>query len=141
MNTEYKRKWVDALRSGKYRQGVGVLKNANEEYCCLGVLCDILDVGKFLYVKDLNKFSGINTEGNSSGYIFVDKDVELEDIANDFSRDFTTSDSLSMYSVGALPMHVKSLVGLGYSEESDLIDMNDNGSSFEEIAEWIETNL
>lgn len=40
MNPEIKAQWVAALRSGEYRQGRGAL-NANEEYCCLGVLCDL----------------------------------------------------------------------------------------------------
>ena len=38
--------WVKALRSGEYKQGIGTLrkastKSASDEYCCLGVLCDI----------------------------------------------------------------------------------------------------
>jgi hypothetical protein len=40
MNPEIKKKWVEALRSGKYKQGIGRLKG-NDEFCCLGVLCDI----------------------------------------------------------------------------------------------------
>lgn len=35
------RKWVKALRSGKYKQGVGKLKSSNGSFCCLGVLRDI----------------------------------------------------------------------------------------------------
>ena len=35
-------KWVEALRSGKYKQGTGELHNKKENtYCCLGVLCAI----------------------------------------------------------------------------------------------------
>ena len=37
MNTIAK-KWVEALRSGKYGQATGVLCR-NDSYCCLGVLC------------------------------------------------------------------------------------------------------
>lgn len=33
-------KWVEALRSGEYKQGRGVLCKDNK-YCCLGVLCKI----------------------------------------------------------------------------------------------------
>jgi hypothetical protein len=33
-------KWVDALRSGKYRQTVKVLRNVFG-YCCLGVACEV----------------------------------------------------------------------------------------------------
>lgn len=34
------RRWVNALRSGKYKQGVGHL-NTDDGFCCLGVLCDL----------------------------------------------------------------------------------------------------
>jgi hypothetical protein len=34
-------KWVKALRSGKYMQGIGQLRTRNDRFCCLGVLCDI----------------------------------------------------------------------------------------------------
>jgi hypothetical protein len=40
MNKNWKKKWVEALRSGKYKKGRGALKNRGR-YCCLGVLCDI----------------------------------------------------------------------------------------------------
>lgn len=33
-------KWIDALRSGKYEQAVGMLQN-DRGYCCLGVACEI----------------------------------------------------------------------------------------------------
>lgn len=40
--------WIEALRSGKYRQGVGVLHRTFPDgegtaslYCCLGVACDL----------------------------------------------------------------------------------------------------
>ena len=42
MDAELKAKWVAALRSGKYEQGPLFLRNG-ESYCCLGVLCDVLD--------------------------------------------------------------------------------------------------
>lgn len=48
MKEEYVKPWVDALRSGKYKQYKGgALKSPDHafnesSYCCLGVLCDIL---------------------------------------------------------------------------------------------------
>ena len=37
-----RKKWVAALRSGKYKQGKGQLyDNLDEKYCCLGVACDL----------------------------------------------------------------------------------------------------
>ena len=41
MNARIKRKWVTALRSGKYVQGRGFLRDEDDGYCCLGVLCSI----------------------------------------------------------------------------------------------------
>lgn len=40
MDKEVKRKWLKALRSGKYTQTEGTLKDS-EGNCCLGVLCDL----------------------------------------------------------------------------------------------------
>lgn len=40
MNAEVKKQWVDALRSGKYKQGKGMLRSYDDKYCCLGVLLD-----------------------------------------------------------------------------------------------------
>ena len=38
--------WVSELRSGKYKQGYGLLKQIDDEevilkHCCLGVLCEL----------------------------------------------------------------------------------------------------
>lgn len=44
--TSLKARWVAALRSGEYKQGEGQLRR-NEEYCCLGVLCDVMDKNKW----------------------------------------------------------------------------------------------
>lgn len=41
MDAVVKEKWVAALRSGEYIQGRRYLRNNNDEYCCLGVLCDL----------------------------------------------------------------------------------------------------
>lgn len=54
MNENIKKRWVEALRSGKYKQGHGALWNPRtDRFCCLGVLCEIarqdglLQPGKF----------------------------------------------------------------------------------------------
>ena len=39
---ENAKKWVEALRSGKYSQCEGTLQNV-EGYCCLGVACDVYE--------------------------------------------------------------------------------------------------
>jgi hypothetical protein len=43
MTPELKATWIEALRSGKYKQGREYLYRSNGEFCCLGVLCDVLD--------------------------------------------------------------------------------------------------
>jgi hypothetical protein len=35
------KKWLKALRSGEYEQGQGQLRDAQNNFCCLGVLCNI----------------------------------------------------------------------------------------------------
>jgi hypothetical protein len=42
MQEEWKSKWVAALRSGKYRQGEMTLRDYDDKFCCLGVLCDLV---------------------------------------------------------------------------------------------------
>lgn len=42
MKPELKENWIKALRSGKYIQTSNYLR-VNDGYCCLGVLCDVLD--------------------------------------------------------------------------------------------------
>jgi hypothetical protein len=45
MNPEIKKRWVAALRSGKYQQGKASLHTFShgvDRFCCLGVLCEIL---------------------------------------------------------------------------------------------------
>jgi len=38
MKRELRDKWCTALRSGKYKQGRGQLRNKDDEFCCRGVL-------------------------------------------------------------------------------------------------------
>lgn len=41
MNKAIKKKWLKALRSGKYTQGFNQLRVGGDQYCCLGVLEEI----------------------------------------------------------------------------------------------------
>lgn len=54
LRPEHKAKWLTALRSGKYKQGQLVLRNRRNEYCCLGVLCDVLkdEIGGYWELHD-----------------------------------------------------------------------------------------
>ncbi len=48
MNREIQAEWLSELQSGRYKKGIGRLKTVNNEFCCLGVLCD-------MYAKKHNK--------------------------------------------------------------------------------------
>ena len=45
LTPEFKKRWVEALRSGEYSQGdsylMSPIANGEDLYCCLGVACDI----------------------------------------------------------------------------------------------------
>ena len=41
MKRELKTKWIEALRSGNYKQGTSHLRTIDDCYCCLGVLADV----------------------------------------------------------------------------------------------------
>lgn len=99
MKTEVKKKWLKALRSGKYEQGRGQLR-FNNEFCCLGVLACVVDpeaktwryedgqVGPFAAQRRLiGKLSNVNidrlidlndTQGKSFKSIanWIDKNVQ-----------------------------------------------------------------
>jgi hypothetical protein len=45
MKKAIKENWLAALRSGEYKKGKSYLRKKDNTYCCLGVLCDILDTG------------------------------------------------------------------------------------------------
>lgn len=57
MKPAIKKKWVAALRSGKYKQGKDQLKTSEERFCCLGVLTD-------LYCKSTKKSWDQATKNN-----------------------------------------------------------------------------
>ena len=100
MEAELKAKWLAALRSGEYKQGMGFLFNAVEGcYCCLGVLN--ICAGK----------SAPEIDGLAIGD--TDRLIYPGDGPEDSDGD-----------------HVMKLMR-----------MNDSGSSFVEIADWIEKNL
>lgn len=49
MNHEIALKWAEALESGRYSQGRGVLRRGRS-FCCLGVLCDLSKIGEWRIV-------------------------------------------------------------------------------------------
>lgn len=122
MKKEVAKKWIKALRSGKYKQGQGVLKqttdNGQTYHCCLGVLCE-------LYNQDMkDKKKKTLNETRYNGIHRLNKQNET------------------------LPLVVRNWSGLygKYGDFKDgrdqiyfsLADMNDLGKKFTTIANTIE---
>lgn len=111
MNNVIKSKWVEALRSGEYKQGRGSLCKG-DSYCCLGVLCEVL-------MKDED------AELNS-----LIEERLTEGVAVAYDRQ-----------TKSLPINVRLAADLSVADEFNLVCKNDSGFTFEQIAEHIEENL
>jgi hypothetical protein len=130
------KKWIKALRSGKFKQGRGTLKQYNSkrqaQHCCLGVLCD-------LYNQDMKKNK---------------KKTLLEKV---YHNDYYFSNGYSRFAGKKwyLPKNVMKWAGLKnslgkfyiedfdndlYLGENSLADLNDTGKKFKTISNIIEKN-
>lgn len=109
----WKEKWLEALRSGKYKQGKNHLQDNDNNFCCLGVLCDIYDPSKWEKIFNVADAYTYNRESSS-----------------------------------ILPENIAYILGIGrfgyYVEEGTLFsltELNDQGSTFSEIADVIEKHF
>lgn len=111
-------RWAAALRSGNYEQATGQLRRTSGErrgYCCLGVACD-------LYREDHPeaKWVGIYRETFS-----LPGTVGAEGALNE--------------STLFLPQDVQDWLGVtNHATQERLSEMNDDGASFDEIADEID---
>lgn len=108
MDQDLVNRWIEALRSGKYTQTTGVLRNGSC-FCCLGVLCDVS--------TDMGKWVG----GSMSDCV-----------------DYVWSDIHHNHLSGQLPKNLREAAGLSEGNEQELMGMNDRGDSFKKIANRIE---
>lgn len=120
MNKTIAKKWIKALRSGAYEQGQDMLVTPTDQFCCLGVLCNLaVDAGVGKWVK-----GDVDSQGNEYGFVVTKSDA-------------------SSYE---LPEAVRTWAGMK-SEDGrlpfihSLAYLNDGGATFEEIADIIEANI
>jgi len=119
---ELRKKWIDTLRSDKYEQGRTSLRSLDNKYCCLGVLCDIIDNTKW------NRLRSWMFPGDLVGYQYIT------------DRDMNSS---------SLPKEYVDLIGLndplGCKKEplqnGSLAQLNDLGKTFQQIADALETGV
>lgn len=113
-------KWVRALRSGKYNQTQGTLRNS-QGYCCLGVLCDISKEGEWAG----NHYWG--SLGSTTGVL--PKVVQIYAGMSNLKGEHTTH-------LGER----RSLVGYNDAHYTDPKTGKKRSTTFQEIADWIEIN-
>ena len=138
MRKEIAEQWVQALRSGQYKQTTTRLKNAEGGCCCLGVLCTLAP-------KSVGEFNDLSFEWVET--VVEDNDGEYPCEPHEVRRDH--------YEDSELPTPVMTWAGVSDScgtigneffrgrdgkEYQSLAELNDSGMSFAEIADIIENN-
>lgn len=120
MDQNIKTKWLEALRSGKYKQGKEYLELTNDDgvvtNCCLGVLCRILDVPAKVEI---------------TATIFEGTHDSLGDGDTNLNCDGATYPPKDIIIKAEIPV----------AEIVQLAVLNDGGKSFNEIADYIEEKL
>ncbi len=124
MNAQWKQKWIQALRSDKYSQGTWALRDKSNRFCCLGVLCDIVNP------KLWSKNTTIRGAWQKDAYTYDGKDWGV--IPN------SVLDIVNIDSVNDLLCPNGRFTDKKTQCEYSLSGQNDSGSSFEEIANIIE---
>lgn len=132
-----KKEWLKSLRSGEYTQGhmrlaINRRGSQHDKFCCLGVLCDMAVLkGKARWVDSLPA-----AEGTVTGSCQPLRDGHYA---------FGSTTSLPGEITGwAFPAYTKGREDNTRTVESatnKLMDMNDSGKSFAEIAKWISRYL
>lgn len=129
--------WLQALRSGDYKQGHGKLKTraygGTVEHCCLGVLCDLAaqqGVVPFRYAAvsiEVVGCEGLWRFGQQEDHLLLPKEVTQWAFESDIERD-------NWLNRNPLVVHQKQAIGL--SELNDTRHL-----PFTEIADVIEAQL
>lgn len=113
MKQEIMEKWVEALRSGRYEQGRGRLRRG-DKYCCLGVLCEVLEIPADLGDNDLYSYLG--------------------------RSDILPRTALDLSGMRSISGVLKNLVRYGDGHYCSLMALNDDGVPFGFIADVIENH-
>lgn len=115
---EIKASWTAALRSGKYPQVRGRLRTS-EGFCCLGVYCDLAEPESWTSIHTFGPHERVSWWHN-----FFSGTPVYENLA-------VHKALYQLYTISGVQIPVEDI----------LIEMNDGGNSFTEIADWIEENL
>lgn len=84
--------WIAELRSGEYTQGTEKLKSYQDEYCCLGVLCNIVSPGE--WDSGQEGYSFLGNEGDPPYEVVLQLGVNVEDVPGFISDLVNKNDTL-----------------------------------------------
>lgn len=123
MNSDLKQKWIEALRSKKYQQGSGALRSCpldvhKSEFCCLGVLADIINPDGWKYEYDYERW--VWSPLQSTEY---------------------DNTPFSTFCHTHMGIETRKTINLNREKESVLVAMNDGGRTFDQIADYIEGKM
>jgi len=122
MNPRIKQRWLDALRSGEYKQTTGNLRDING-FCCLGVLCDLQAQERSTNWVKRNNSYGLYGEAQTLPLSVQ----EWAGLDND---------------IGGMVDFEYEKDGVMYVKSESLPEINDTwNKNFNEIADLIETQL
>ena len=135
MNPEFKALWVEALRSGKYKQGKGKLRQGDEHdgfsYCCLGVVTDLVRPNDWVRSKENSKF-GILNDAFTPSSVFDPPGIEFFDLPADVAATIGFDKTALFDGEWTVEAHLQ-LKNDGLRPTRHL--------TFAEIADWIEEHL
>ncbi len=132
VSPERQAEWVAALRSGKFEQGAGYLKQFSSDYdggvahCCLGVLCETAELAEFRtqdqlvvrFESETNELAELLETPGARGWL-AGTDVPIYGMRIALKAKVLTNDTVYFDKLEAL---------------------NDRGHTFKEIADFIERN-
>lgn len=116
---EHRRLWVEALRSGKYRQAEGALKRQGGEMCCLGVACDISGLGKWVPAGEGTKLDFI-IDGTVFGPNYLPEPVKNWLGVRTYNPKVRVGDNTT-------PLALLNDEGVGFAEIADIIASEPEG--------------
>lgn len=149
MKPQIKKLWVDALRSGKYKQGKGQLRTEEGNFCCLGVLCNLhAEAHPEIANQEIDQETYMGEFGNLPKEVakWAGIDVECGAIAVEVTLPYSFKGTTDSWDHGRRVYFNKKGNSDTQSSFDDyrpwtLVELNDQGASFKQIADVIEASL
>lgn len=102
--------WIEALESGQYKQGKHSLRDLEDNYCCMGVACNLFKLPNQEWIKEVRAYA-LYTKTDTGEYDYMSR--------------------------GTMPDVICALLDPAINM-GELVSMNDlDGRNFLEIAAWL----